>query len=164
MGQACAEVEPHEIELNQLKGNVTNTQKVTLQLFKSRVISGMMKRLVRLAGISKRVNVLTEPTQTQIHKGSQICAVPAYTYISPGSSRAQVMIKNLTSQPVMVGKGQVIGVVKPGNEVPKMLAPRNTIEESESDPKVGPRVSQPKEGPLEGSRIHLKQSIGELLE
>ena len=97
MGPACVEIELNKIDLSQLMGNVINTQKVMLQPFKSQVISGMMKGPIRTVGISKRVNVLTEPTDTQINKGSHFSTVPAYTYASPGLSRAQVMLKNLTA-------------------------------------------------------------------
>ena len=74
------------------------------------------------------------------------------------------MLKNLTAQPVTVGKGQTVAVIKPGNEVPKMLAPKINDIENKSSPGVGPRVSKPKEGPREGSRVYLKQSIGQPLE
>ena len=64
----------------------------------------------------------------------------------------------------MVGKGQTVAFIKPGNEVPKMLAPKIDDIENESGPGVGPRVSKPKEGPQEGSNVYLKQSIGQPLE
>ena len=67
-------------------GNIINTQKVILQPFESRVISGMMKGPIWAAGISKRVNVLTKPTRIQIDEGSHFSAVPAYMYVSPGLS------------------------------------------------------------------------------
>ena len=86
MGRACAEIEPNEIDLSQLTGNIINTQKVMLQPFESRVISRTMKGPIQAAGISKRVNVLTKPTCIQIDEGSHFSAVPAYTYVSPGSS------------------------------------------------------------------------------
>ena len=88
MGRACAEIKSNEIDLSQLTGNIINTQKVILQLFESRVISRTMKGPIQAAGISKSVNVLTEPTCTQIDEGSRYSAVPAYTYVSPGSSQA----------------------------------------------------------------------------
>ena len=100
-------------------------QKVMLQPFESRVISGTTKRPIRTAGISKWVNVLTEPTDAQINEGSHFSAVLSYTYMSPGSSRAKVMLKNLTARPITVGWGQMIATIKPGNEVPKMLATKN---------------------------------------
>ena len=164
MGRAGAEVETQEIDLNLLTGNVINTQKVTLQPFKSRVISRTMKGSIRTAGISKRVNVLTEPTEAQTSENSCMSAVPAYTYVSPWSSRAQVMLKNLMARPVVVGWGHVVAVVKPGNEVRKMLAPKTKNIENESGPEVGARVSKPDEGPWESSRVHLKQSVGQPLE
>ena len=86
MGRACAEIESNEIDLSQLTGNIINTQKVILQPFESRVISRTMKGPIWATRISKRVNVLTEPTCTQIDKGSHYSAMPAYTYVSPGSS------------------------------------------------------------------------------
>ena len=86
MGRACAEIESNEIDLSQLTGNIINTQKVLLQLFESQVISGMMKGPIRAAGISQRVNVLTELMCTQIDEGSSYSAVPAYMYVSPGLS------------------------------------------------------------------------------
>ena len=53
-----------------------------------------MRGPIRAAGISKRVNVLTEPTKAQINEESRFSAVPAYTYVSPSSSQVQVMINN----------------------------------------------------------------------
>ena len=91
---------------------------------------------MRSAGVSKRVNVLTEPTDTQINEGSHFSTVPSYTYVSPGSSRAKVMLKNLTARPVTVGLGQMIATIKPSNEVPKMLAPKIDNIKNESGLKV----------------------------
>ena len=73
-----------EIDLSQLTGNIINTQKVILQPFESQVISGTMKGPIRATGISKRVNVLTELTCTQIDEGIRYSAMPAYMYVSPG--------------------------------------------------------------------------------
>ena len=69
------------------------------------------------------------------------------------------MLKNLTARPVTVGRGQTVAAIKPGNEVPKMLAPKIDNTENESGPNVGPQVSKPKEGPQEGSCVYLKQSV-----
>ena len=56
------------------------------------------------------------------------------------------MLKNLTARPVMVGRGQTVAAIKPGNEVPKMLALKIDDIENESGPGVDPRVSKPEEG------------------
>ena len=129
--------------MSQLPGNIINTQKVILQPFESQVISRMMKGPIWAAGISKRVNVLTKPRCTQIDKGSHYSAVPAYMYVSPGSRRARVMLKNLMARPVTVGRGQTVAAIKPSNEVPKMLAPKIDDIENESGLRVDPRVSKP---------------------
>ena len=83
----------------------------------------------------------------QIQEGSWLCAAPAYTYISPGSSQAQVMIKNLTSWSVTISKGQMIGVIRPGNVVPKMLAPKHVTKKDESYPEAGHWEGKPEGGP-----------------
>ena len=119
---------------------------------------------MRSVGISKQVNILTELTMAQIQKGSWLCAILAYTYISPGSSQAQVMIKNLTSQSVTVSKGHMIGVIRPGNEVPKMLAPKQVNEKDKSYPEAGHHKGKPEEGPRGGSHVYLKQSVGRPME
>ena len=131
-------------------GSVVNKQKVTLQPFESRVISRTTKGPIRSAGVSKRVNVLTEPTDTQINEGSCFSTVLSYTYVSPGSSRAKVMLKNLTARPITVGQGQMIATIKPGNEVPKMLAPKIDNIENESGLEVDARVQQTRGGTLGG--------------
>ena len=74
------------------------------------------------------------------------------------------MFKNLTARPVTVGWGHIVAVVKPGNEVPKMLAPKMKNVENESGPKACPWVSKPNEGPRESSHMYLKQSVGQPLE
>ena len=159
MGRAFAEAEAPEIDLDSLMGNIINMQKIELQPFKSRVISGTMKGPIREAGIFKRVNVLTEPTEAQMQGKSCFSAVPAYTYISPGLSRAQAVLKNLTARPVTLGRGQIVASIKPGNEVPKMLASKNRNVENGRGPEACPRVSKPDEGPREVSRVNLKQGV-----
>ena len=74
------------------------------------------------------------------------------------------MLKNLTARPVTVGWGQTIATIKPGNEVPKMLAPKIDNIENESGLEVDAQVSKPEEGPWEGSQVYLKQSVAEPLE
>ena len=52
------------------------------------------------------------------------CAVPSYTFLKPGSSRVEVMIKNITARPIVVKSGERIARVEPANAVPNMLAPK----------------------------------------
>ena len=74
------------------------------------------------------------------------------------------MLKNLTARPVTVGRGQMIATIKPGNGVPKILAPKIDNIENKSSLEVGAQVSKPKEGPREGSHVYLKQGVAQLIE
>ena len=78
--------------------------------------------------------------------------VPAYTYVSPGSTRVQVMIKNLTVHAVTVGKGQVVAELKPANAIPKMLAPKVVEEMTENALGGGGRGTSSENSPREPSR------------
>ena len=135
LGQAQTEIgEGEVINLDDLVGSVTTTQRVKLAPFEGRTISGVMKGPIRGVGISKRVNVLSEPSAEQLKEGAVFSSVPAYTYASPGSTQVQVMIKNLTSCAITVGKGQVVAELKPANVIPKMLVPKMVEEVTENTP------------------------------
>ena len=110
-----------------------------------------MKGSIHGVGISKRVNVLSEPSAEQLKEGARFSAVPAYTYASPGSTRVQVMIKNLTARAITVGKGQVVAEIKPANAIPKMLAPKVVEEATESAPGGDERGTPAKDSPQEPS-------------
>ena len=135
LGQAQTEIgEGEGINLDDLMGSVTTTQKVKLAPFEGRTISGIMKGPIRRVGISKRVNILSEPSMEQLKEGAKFSAVPAYTYASPGPARVQVRIKNLTAHEVTVGKGQVVAELKPANAIPKMLVPKVVEDVAENAP------------------------------
>ena len=57
----------------------------------------------------------------------------------------------------------MIATIKPGNEVPKMLAPKINNTENESSLGVDARVSKPEEGSREGSHVYLKQGVAQLI-
>ena len=152
LGQAQTEIgEGKGINLDDLVGSVTMTQKVKLAPFEGRIISGVMKGPIHGVGISKRVNVLSEPSAEQLKEGAVFGAVPAYTYASPGSTRIQVMIKNLMSCAITVGKGQVVAELKPANAIPKMLAPKVVEEVTENAPEGDGRGTPAKDGSLKPS-------------
>ena len=152
LGQAQTAIgEGEGIDLNDLVGSVTTTQRVKLAPFEGQAISGVMKGPIRGVGISKRVNVLSEPSTEQLKEGAKFSTVPAYTYASPGSARVQVMIKNLTARAVTIGKGQVVAELKPANAVPKMLAPKVVEEAAENALGGGDRGTSSEGSPREPS-------------
>ena len=54
------------------------------------------------------------------------CAVPAYTFLKPGSNRVEVMLKNITAQPITIKTGEKVAKLEPANAVPHMLAPQSS--------------------------------------
>ena len=147
LGQAQTTIgESEGINLDDLVGSVTTTQKLKLAPFEGRTILGVM----RDPSVGW-VNVLSEPSEGQLKEGAMFSAVPAYTYASPGSARVQVMLKNLTAHTVTVGKGQVIAELKPANAIPKMLAPKVVEETNESAPEGSGRGTSSKDSPREPS-------------
>ena len=52
------------------------------------------------------------------------CAVPAYTFLKPGSSRVEVMLKNITARSITIKSGEKVARIEPANAVPHMLAPK----------------------------------------
>ena len=52
--------------------------------------------------------------------------MPCYTYLTPGSGRVKVMLKNLTSRSLNLNKGDTVAELKPGNVLPEMLAPKES--------------------------------------
>ena len=52
------------------------------------------------------------------------CAVPAYTFLKPGSNRVEVMLKNITARSITIKSGEKVARIEPTNAVPHMLAPK----------------------------------------
>ena len=119
--------EEQKFKLDDVRGSVHTTQKITLGPFESRTLSGILKGPVKNSAYHKCVNVSVEPMET--HKGgeSQYCAVPGYTFLKPGSDRIKVMIKNLTARTIKVSQGSKVASMEAANVVPHMLAPQETM-------------------------------------
>ena len=116
--------EEQKFKLDDVRGSVHTTQKITLGPFESRTLSGILKGPVKNSAYHKRVNVSVEPLEA--HRGeSQYCAVPGYTFLKPGSDRLQVMIKNLTTRTIKVSQGSKVASMEAANVVPHILAPQD---------------------------------------
>ena len=70
------------------------------------------------------MNVALEPVEQHKEGEATFCAVPAYTFLKPVSSRAEVMLKNITARPITIKKGVKVAVIEAANAVPQMLAPK----------------------------------------
>ena len=92
-------------DLDNITGSVQITKDLLLQPFENVTISGLLKGPVKCSAYFKRVNVALEPMEQ--HKGGEgpYCAVPAYTFLKPGSSRVEVMLKNITARSITIKSG-----------------------------------------------------------
>ena len=68
-------------------------------------MKGLLKGHVKCSGYFKRVNVALEPLEQHKEGEGTFCAVPAYTFLKPGSNRLEVMLKNITAGPITIKQG-----------------------------------------------------------
>ena len=111
------------IHLDEITGNVHLTHNLSLGLFETATISGLLKGPVKNSAYYKRVNVSVEPISSHLNDDSKYCAVPGYTFLKPGSHRIHVMMKNLTARTVAIHQGVKVATMSAANIVPHMLAP-----------------------------------------
>ena len=110
-------------DLDQITGSVHLTKELSLLPFENVTVSGLLKGPVKHSAYHKRVNVVLEPLEQHKEGEGPYCAVPAYTFLKPGSSRVEVMVKNITARPITIQSGERVATVGPANAVPQMLAP-----------------------------------------
>ena len=110
-----AQLKENKDVLDKVTGNVKLMRKVTIPPLEKVTISGV----TRISAYSKQVNIVAEPRED-----IDEYTVPSYSYMRPGSKRAEVALLNLSNRPVILKKGTIVGTVKAGNKVPPMLAPR----------------------------------------
>ena len=118
--------EEQKFKLDDVRGSVHTTQKITLGPFENRTLSGILKGPVKNSAYHKHVNVSVEPMKAHKEGESQYCAVPGYTFLKQGSDRVKVMIKNLTARTIKVSQGSKVASMEAANVVPHMLAPQDT--------------------------------------
>ena len=97
---------------------------MSLLPFKDVTLKGLLKGHVKCSGYFKRVNVALELLEQHKEGEGTFCAVPAYTFLKPGSNHVEVMLKNITVRPIMIKQGAKVAVIKAANAVPKILAPK----------------------------------------
>ena len=110
-----AQLKENKDVLDKVTGNVKLTCKVTIPPLETVTISGV----TNVNAHSKRVNIVTEPRED-----IEEYTVPSYSYMRPGSEQAEVALLNLYNRPVILKKGTIVVIVKAGNKVLPMLAPK----------------------------------------
>ena len=125
-------MEVQKFQLDDVKGLVHTTQKVTIPPFST--INVWANTSVR--GHCMRVHVLTEPAL-----GPQLpaAAVPTATYreLCPGSSRVLVCLCNLSTHAVEIPTKTVVGKVAPANQILLVVHPTRTAEETNTQASKG---------------------------
>ena len=101
-------IEEGSFQLDEIKGAVHTTQKLTLGPFENATVTGILKGPVKNSSYHKRVNVSLEPLDAHKVGEDKYCAVPSYTFLKPGSDRVKVMIKNLTARVIKVPQGSKV--------------------------------------------------------
>ena len=109
-----AQLKENKSVLTQVKGDVKLTRPIKIPAYQTISVSGM----TNVTAHSKRVNVVTEPGSNNDY------TIPCYSYMKPGSQRANVLLRNLTSNPIELNKGSVVARVQAANAVPPMLRMR----------------------------------------
>ena len=148
-------MEVQKFQLDDVKGSVCTTQKVTIPPFS--IVN--VQANTSLGGHCMQVHVLTE-----LVLGPQLPAavVPTATYgeLCPGSSRVPVCLHNLGAHAVEIPAKTVVGQVVPANQIPPAVHPTKTTKETQHpsikkmglgglrSPKVSPSgLSQSRNGP-----------------
>ena len=125
-------MEVRQFCLNDVRGPVCTTQKVTIPLF--RTVSVHTNSSVK--GHCMLVHVLTE-----LMPGPKLSAVvvPMVTYreLHPGSSRVPICLCNLSAYSVEIPAKAVVGQVAPANQVALVVHPTMIHDESNYKPQKG---------------------------
>ena len=135
VGHSSQSGDPVEVRgfyLDDVRGPVHTTQKVTIPPFST--VSVHANSSVK--GHCMWVHVLTE-----LMLGPQLHAVvvPTVTYgeLHLGSSRVPICLCNVSAHTVEIPAKAVVGQVAPANQVPPVVHPTRTSEESNHNPHKG---------------------------
>ena len=118
-------VEVQKFWLNDVKGLVCTTQKVTILPFDT--INVQANTSVR--GYSMQVHVLMELALGP-QLPARVVSTATYGELHPGSSRVPVCLHNLSTRAMEVPTKTIIGQVEPANQVPLVVHPTRTAAET----------------------------------
>ena len=118
-------VQVQKFSLDDVKGLVHTTQKVTIPLFSTVNVHANTS----VSGHCMWVHILTAPML-----GPQLPAavVPTVTYgeLHPGSSRVPIWLCNLSACTIEIPAKAMVGQVVPANQVPPVVHPARTTKET----------------------------------
>ena len=121
-----ANLKEPEFDLDNVKGTIKLTKKVTLAPFETIHVSA--KSSVR--GHFKRVLVLMEKLADNM---SAVEPINSYSVLHPGSDRVQIALRNLSARSVTVQAKSSLATISAANEVPRLLAPKEINDNQSRD-------------------------------
>ena len=134
--------EMEHCNLDSIQGDVKVHKTTILPPLSITFVKGSSK----VRGHLKRVNVATKHSNKITN--NNIAAVGSYSFMTPGSNKVVVSVKNLTSKEIILKAGTVVGKVEVASAVPPMLAPKpenvnatsNTFLNTTSDTRIGSEI------------------------
>ena len=126
-----------EFDLNQVRGNVVITKKVTIPVFKTIVVKGLTKVIKHC----KYVHVLVEPPP----KCQNIFVPGNTTELNPGGSRVDVVLQNLSGREVTLKTHNEVGMISAANKILLMLTSevvKGDVQDDEHDKKIQSKSAQ----------------------
>ena len=118
-------VQVQKLSLDDKKGPVNTTQKLTILLFGTVSLH---------ANTSVKGHCMLAHVLTELMLGPQLPAavVPTVTYreLHPGSSRVPICLHNLSAHTMDIPTKAMVGQVVPANQVPLVVNPTRTTKES----------------------------------
>ena len=118
-------VEVQKFQLDGVKGAVCTTQKVTIPPFQTLNI----KANASVKGDCMKVHVLTEPALSP-QLPAAVVPIATYGELHPGSLRVPVCLHNMSTHAMEIPARTVGGQVIPANQVPPVVHPTRTAEET----------------------------------
>ena len=118
-------VEVWKSQLDGIKSAVLPTQKVTIPPFHTVKVGANASN----KGHCMKVHVLTEPALGPQLPAS-VVPIAIYGELHPGSSRVPVCLHNLSAHAMEIPAKTVVGQVTPANQVPLLVHPTRTAEET----------------------------------
>ena len=118
-------VEVQKCQLDDIKGTVCTTQKVTIPPFQTINVSAN----TGVKGHCMKVHVLTQPVLSP-QLPAAVVPIATYGELHPGSSRVPVCLCNMSTCAMEIPAKTVVGQVIPANHVPPVVHLTRTTEET----------------------------------
>ena len=117
----CPTTSKRSFDLDLAKGPLKVSKQLTLEAGETLKIQATSQ----IRGNQKQLHVVAEPVAIGGAANiPEFVTIPTYSVCMPGSHRVAVILRNVTSQALILKKGQVIAELTAANLIPNKMAPR----------------------------------------